>query len=287
MTNKKILFINGGIHYKNMQGLRLLKNIQIDFIDSIEQCIHLNEYEFVYFPCQTFDVSKYPDTKFVFGPHLSILPNEEQINIIKGVNSIYTQPSQWAVDVWKLFPCCHDLQMKPMPFCVDTETFCPNKTIEDRKNVMVYFKDRNYGELENIISLLNEKGYSYQIFNYKNRYYENEFIDYLKNSKFGIWIGRHESQGFALEESLACDIPLLVWDVTSMNQEEGSNYPDYKATCIPYWDENCGEVFYDNSQLLSTFEIFISNLHNYKPREFILNHLSSEVCENIMNSLFS
>ena len=66
-VKKKILFINSGIHHKNMQGLKLLKNIQIDFIDSIEQCIHLNEYEFVYFPSQTFDVSKYPDTKFVFG----------------------------------------------------------------------------------------------------------------------------------------------------------------------------------------------------------------------------
>ena len=111
-------------------------------------------------------------------------------------------------------------------------------------------------------------------------------MDHLKKSKFGIWLGRHESQGFALEETLACDVPLLVWDVTSMNQEDGSNWPEYKATSIPYWDENCGKVFYQSSELHESMDEFILNLPNYKPREYICNHLSAEVCENILFSLF-
>lgn len=286
----KILFINSGIHHKNMNGLNLLvakKNIHIDFIDNIEQCNNLSDYKFVYLPSNVYDVSKYPDTKFVFGPHLSIFPNENQIKLIKGFNSVYIQPSQWVVDLWKLFPCCQDLQMKPVPFCVDTEKFKPEKPIDERNDVIIYFKSRKYQELDIIKNLLNEKGFSYKIFNYNKRYDENIFINYLKNSKFGIWLGRHESQGFALEEILSFDIPLLVWDVTSMNQEEGCNYSDYKATCIPYWDENCGEVFYKSEELSSTFELFISKINSYKPRDYILKNLSEEACEKAITSIFS
>ena len=46
MSVKKILFINSGIHHKNMHGLRLCKNLHIDFIDSIDQCHNLVDYEF-------------------------------------------------------------------------------------------------------------------------------------------------------------------------------------------------------------------------------------------------
>jgi len=101
----------------------------------------------------------------------------------------------------------------------------------------------------------------------------------LQNSKFGIWLGRHESQGFALEEALSCNVPLLVWNVTSMNQEYGLNYPDIKATTIPYWDERCGEYFYDFEELDNTFNLFISKLDTYKPREYVLENLSVEVCQ--------
>ena len=38
----------------------------------------------------------------------------------------------------------------------------------------------------------------------------------LKQARFCIWIGRHESQGFAFQECLASNVPILVWDVQSM-----------------------------------------------------------------------
>ena len=283
----KILFIDRGIHHKNMKGLNMCKNLHFDFVDIIEQCTNLSDYDFVYLPNRVLDVSKYPNTKFIFGPHLSVLPNESQLNIIKGNNSVYIQPSSWAVELWKLFPCCSDLHMKPVPFAVDNYSFKPVKPIEERNEVFIYYKCRKQHELNVLIEFLKERGYSPRIFNYNASYPENEFINQLKNSKFGVWLGRHESQGFALEESLSCNVPLLVWDVRSMNQEEGNNYPDYKGTCIPYWDSTCGEYFYDESELKATFDLFISKMNTYTPREYILNHLSPEVCEKAFVSVFS
>ena len=91
---------------------------------------------------------------------------------------------------------------------------------------------------------------------------------------------RHESQGFALEEALSCNVPLLVWNVKSMNQEYASNYNDISATTIPYWDDRCGEYFYQKDEFEITFLKFIQKLDNYKPREYIVENLSIAKCAN-------
>jgi hypothetical protein len=136
-----------------------------------------------------------------------------------------------------------------------------------------------------VTNFLNKIGLSYKIFSYLQKYSENDYLNFLQKSKFGIWIGRHESQGFALEEALSCNIPLLIWDVTSMNQEEGYHYPEYKCTSIPYWDHRCGEVFYNDFEFISTFQKFYNKIHTYSPREYILQNLTIDKCsEYFVNS---
>jgi hypothetical protein len=83
----------------------------------------------------------------------------------------------------------------------------------------------------------------------------------------------------ALEEALSCNVPLLVWDVTSMNQEYGYNYADIPATVIPYWNDLCGEYFRHIQDLPSIFQKFLGKISSYKPREFILENLSLTRCE--------
>jgi hypothetical protein len=109
----------------------------------------------------------------------------------------------------------------------------------------------------------------------------------LKNAKYGIWVGRHESQGFALEEALSCNVPLLVWDVLSMNQENGPNYADIPATTIPYWDSRCGEIFYRREHFDYAYRLFMSKLRHFKPREYVLSNLTMEQCENQFMKLLS
>jgi hypothetical protein len=284
----KVLFIQNGIHPKNLNAIQKY-NIQITTINHTNlDNIDLSEFDVIYSPCSPVNVSKYPNIKFMFGPHFSVFPNTEQMNLIReNKNVIYVQPSDWARDVWKNNPICNGVRVETMPFGVDTDKFNEIKTINERNNVFIYFKRRNPDELMLIQDLLREFNISYRVFNYLKRYNENEYIDYLHNSKFGIWLDAHESQGFALEEALSCNVPLLVWDVTSMKQENGSNYSDIPATTIPYWDERCGESFINSNELQPTFDKFINKINTYKPRELILENLSIEKCSekfiNIVN----
>jgi hypothetical protein len=268
------------MHDKNNNALMNYKNIEFTIINSISKVDNydLSQYDCVLSPQLPIDVSKYPNTKFIFGPHFSIFPDDKLKNI-KGKNSVFNLLSNWVVDCWSKSQWCSNLKLIKCPFGVDTNKFKHVKDTNDRKEVFIYFKNRSPHELEIVKKFLNSKNINYRIFSYHNRYHENDYLNYLQNSKYGIWVGGHESQGFGLQEALSCDVPLLVWNVKSMNQEYLSTYEDIPATSVTYWDERCGEVFYDSSDFENVYDKFIKNIENYKPREFILENLSMEVCE--------
>jgi hypothetical protein len=270
----KILLV-GWLHPKNKIALLKYKNITISY--SIESNIDLTQYDIVYSPTTLIVVNQYPNVKFMFGPHFSVFPEEHHMNMIKGPNSIYIQPSQWTVDLWKNYHCCNDIVIKPLPFGVDTELFSPDDN-SVKENVFVYFKSRDPNILKMIHNFLGSSGISYKLFVYGN-YSETEYLSYLKTCKYGIWLDAYESQGFALQEALSMNVPLFVWSIYFLSQEYGSSYLNFCATTIPYWDSMCGEVIYSENEFNEGFSKFLSNLSFYKPREFVLKKLSINVCE--------
>jgi hypothetical protein len=279
----KLLLLDRDFHHKNRAALYAYKHIRITpFYSPDELKNHnLDNYDAVYSPTYPIDVSMYPaTTRFIFGPHFSVFP-EHNLRTIYGPNTIYIQPSKWAADVWKVHPLCKDLlTIRPIPFGVDTDLFEEIRPIRERTEVFVYYKTRNPDDLAFIDNKMRELDISYRLFSYDHRYNEADYKNCLQNAKYGIWVGRHESQGFALEEALSCNVPLLVWDVLSMNQEYGPNYDDIPATAIPYWDSRCGEVFYKREHFDYTYQVFMSKLYEFNPREYIVSQLSIEKCES-------
>jgi hypothetical protein len=276
----RVLLLNISIHPKNLNSL-LKYGFQVTYYYNTDlEFISLEDFDVVYSPSQPIDVKKYPNSKFIFGPHFSVFPEKNHMELIEGPNSIYIQPSEWAKNVWVSNPFCKNIRLDCLPFGVEVNKFTPSKPINERNNVFVYYKRRNPDELNLLLSFLMYYGIKPQIFDYINSYSEEDYINYLKEAKFGIWLDAHESQGFALEEALSCNVPLLVWNVTSMHQEHGSSYTNIPATTIPYWDDRCGEFFYSLDELPYTYDKFINNLNNYKPREYILENISIEKCGN-------
>ena len=284
----KLLFIKSTIHGKNLNFILNCKKIDVRMINHVNE-IHdynLNEYDAVYSPCDTLnlDIYQYPNTRFLFGPHFSVFPNEKNLNLIKGTNSVYIQPSEWAKQSWYSYNnTTNDLKIVPFAFGVDTEKFNASYSNEKTK-VFVYYKHRNPNELHKIENFLNNRSIQYKIFHY-GHYNEQDYISYLRECKYGVWVGAHESQGFALEEALSSNVPLFVWNISSMNQEHGYNYQDCPATTIPYWDERCGEYFYNINEIEDKFNLFLSKLETYRPREYVVENLSIEVREKALIEL--
>lgn len=238
-------------------------------VDSVEDA------DIIYSPCEPLEIN-YPNKKYIFGPQFSIVPDQKSYSLSnKYKNVIYIQPSDWARDVWKNDYNFNVVPLETFGYCVDIDKYHPSN--EEKSEVFVYVKRRDHHDVLYVLNILNEKNVKYVLFEY-GKYNEEDYINILKKSKYGIWIGSQESQGFALECALSMGVPLLVWNVSKLSQEFWcpSYYYDIKTpvTSIPYWDNRCGEFFYNKEQFIDTYNKFINKLDTYKPRDFILDKLS-------------
>lgn len=284
MNETICIYLCGWLHHKNLKAITKYKSINIiTDIGQIDKC------EVVYSPSNYINMEKYPDKFFIFGPHFSVFPNENYCKLLSNHNNrgVYIQPSQWSKDAWiKLMPYKDDI-IEVLPFGVDTEMFCEKTGISERTHVFVYYKSRALSELGLLEQFLKQKNITYKLFSYSNNYREEDYLEYLQKSKYGIVLDAHESQGFAIEEAMSCNVPLLVWNAKNMNQEVNQNYPSIEASSIPYWDKRCGESFYEYNELESTFNTFIKNIEEYRPREYVLENISIEQCEKKLRNLIN
>ena len=116
-------------------------------------------------------------------------------------------------------------------------------------------------------------GLSYRMVEY-GTYGEAGFKQLVNSAKFCFRINGTESQGIAVQEIMSMGVPIIAWDIKEwLDQGEAYRVP---ATSIPYWDERCGEVFFNIDDLEVTFSKFYATLDQYDPKAFIKDNLSFE-----------
>jgi hypothetical protein len=241
--------------------------------------------------------------QIVMGPQFFVVPdprnelfyfnyrNEDGLHGISP-KGIYNCLSPWVKELYQEFIQGQIIEFAPLAFPIDTDRFKPlrNKKTND---AIVYFKMRDPSLKNRCINILKSLNITYKLFDYSSNYKEDDYIEALQNSKYSIWIGRHESQGFALEECLSCNVPMIVLDVESMYDEyvlDGTNklIPCYtkekmgnkklKATTVSYWDERCGIRISSIDDLQKSIEEMHVEYYKFEPREFVMEFLSSKPC---------
>jgi len=223
-----------------------------------------------------------PSVKVVAGPNLYVVPR----NIPRAIDLskvIYLHPSQWVKDFWLDFGFGR-CPIEVWPAGIDTDEFKPAP--DDKEHVLVYFKQRGSEELEIIENSLQKRKIKYKLINYSASYKEKDYKDLLKKSRYLIWLGRQESQGIALEEALACDIPALICDVSYVGQwsvdrklrgildEEENAYQN--TTSAPYFDERCGIKIKDLSKISEAINIMEDGCESFNSRQYIVKNLNLE-----------
>ena len=148
-----------------------------------------------------------------------------------------------------------------------------NNIREPNYDCLIYFKRRDQSELDAVKKFLVKNGLSYRMVEY-GTYGEDGFKQLVNSAKFCFLINGTESQGIAVQEIMSMGVPIIAWDIKEwLDQGEAYRVP---ATSIPYWDERCGEVFFNIDDLEVTFSKFYATLDQYDPKAFIKDNLSFE-----------
>jgi len=176
-------------------------------------------------------------------------------------------PSDWVGDL--VINKCGLSSDKIVSWPVGIEI--PNRKKDIEIDCLVYFKRRSKEELSLVENFLKSKGVTYKIIGYGG-YTEKEFLDTCNRVKYCFLLNGTESQGIAVQEIMASNTPLLVWDVTEWN-DRGEEWK-CPATSIPYWGSECGKVFYDYSELEDAFVEFQNSLDDYMPQKYVEENLS-------------
>lgn len=158
-----------------------------------------------------------------------------------------------------------------------------NLEISNRDNMcLVYFKKRNQEELDELLKFLKLKKQKYKLFEY-GKYRSKDLISNAKKSNFGLILNGTESQGFAIQELMSCNLPLLVWD-------QKINYYEHlklSGSTVTIWDERCGKIVNELDELIEIFDSFKNNLNLFNPAEIVLEQLTFEQFNENLKLLFN
>jgi hypothetical protein len=281
----KFVFLNP-YHHKNLDAIKRMcskTGIELEITNDFNRCQE-NNYDILISNMHFFNPDLIPENiKIIFGPEF--FPKNE---IIGNVNQlffkrcVYNSPSKWVekyiLDTSKSLV----VPISQFPFAVDTEKFSP-KNEKKEYDCLIYFKNRSPEVLSKIHEILDQKNLSYKDIIYGS-YQEKEYMKVLHECKFMISINAHESQGFALQEAMSCNVPLLVYDIKTVYDVYNYTFFDkYKplelnATTVPYWSEECGLKTTELNEIPELLDEMLNKYQTFNPRKYILETLTEEKC---------
>jgi len=281
-------------HHKNEQAIkRMCAACQITYEETSDRTrLARADYEILYTCCEYVDHNHIPPTvKIVYGPHFFIMPSATE-SVVGDVNPelvgrcVYNSLSQWVKDLYLECVPSFKMPIESLPYGVNTEQFSPDPVAEKQYDCVVYVKHRASALVDRVQDILNSKQMKFCTFRYGS-YNEDAYRTALRSCKFMLVLDAHESQGFALQEAMSTNVPLLVVDATTMYDEtcDGvrSNYRDHMpkkmlSTSVPYWSEECGVKITQDDDLSEAVDTMLTRYAEFTPRDYILRTLSDEVC---------
>ena len=281
----KLLQFPDDCHIKNRQSMeRMCKlfNITYERTNSRER-LQYRDYDILWCPMIWISPDEVPGVKIMYGPHHFIFPQGEicgSKNHEWSQRAVYNCLSEWNRHVYSEFTSESVIPFVSLPFGVE---LLPVRNLHTTTlDCIVYVKRRDPKEVEKVIRILDDKGLHYRVFSYGS-YQDSDYQKALQETKFVIWLGSHESQGFAFQECLSRNVPILVCDATSMFFEYGA-YREYegkknlKSTTASWWSPQAGIRIDGIQDFEYALEQMRINLPFYTPRQFVEQTLSDEKC---------
>jgi hypothetical protein len=269
------LLLEGWLHHKNEIGIKLMRKNGLDVYFKFDR---RTKYDCI---INTSKFTQYENHngKLIIGPHIDIIDINKQLVYFEQ-KCYFNCLSNWNVNIHKSLINSDKIKFISLPFAVDIQKFMPK---EKNGKPVIYFKKVDKNRLNDVLNHFGEK---FILFDCEKKYKENDFFNAISRAPYCIWIGSHESQGFALQETLSSNTPIFVINVRTLREEINSKWVDFmpeqklEATAAPYFDDSCGIISFPE-RWKEDWLVFIKNIINYTPRDYIVNTLSPINCVKI------
>ena len=154
---------------------------------------------------------------------------------------------------------------------VDETWWRPSSKRDERKGWALLYKKTEEVAASDVRSTLEDRGYSVAEIAYGS-YDQHSYRNALDSASLGVFLSRSESQGLALAEAWAMDVPTLVWDPGELVYR-GRTYSTVSSA--PYLTKQTGRRWTTLKELGSILDDFSS--HEYRPRDWLLQNMTDLV----------
>lgn len=147
------------------------------------------------------------------------------------------------------------------------------------KKVIVYWKNETEQFCVQIEDMLKKNGWSPIRLRY-GAHKQQDFKNALLNAAFCVFISRSESQGIALAESWAMNVPTIVWDPQEPCMIEGKACWPHSAA--PYLNNAAGISWRNLEEFQEILKRLPQMLLMFNPRAWILRNMTDEISVQVL-----
>jgi hypothetical protein len=184
-------------------------------------------------------------------------------------------PSAWWADLW-----CEDEpdvapRLRIWPAGVDEEYWRPRRSQRRTgSRVLVYWKTETDGFRRKVEDVLRQFGWEPVTLQY-GRYSQAEYRRHLSVAEFAVFISRSETQGIALAEAWASDVPTLAWN-PGRRYYRGRDLATVSSS--PYLTHDTGLHWATLCDLHGILDDLPRRRIQFQPRNWVLKNMTDAVC---------
>ena len=205
--------------------------------------------------------------KIVVGPNLFVTPRGFEFELQqKSVRKIVV-PSDWVVDLFAQELPEIAKKIVVWPVGIDFDYWDPSALKENKTkdSVLIYLKHENIALVDEVKSAIEKYGLLSHVVTYGS-YEEDYYRKKLNDCVALVYIGKSESQGIALLEAWAMNVPTFVYKANnpiSITSEHGTLIlgPD-QYSAAPYLTDERG-LFWSNVSELGSY---LKDINHFSPR---------------------
>ena len=219
--------------------------------------------------------------KLLAGPNLVVRANEHNRILASKEIDVCIVPSDWVQIAYEKDAPTLKGRIRTWPAGIDKGFWNPVYQVKEKNNkkVLIYVKKKPGESLCNQIKHILKKHAWHPIIIKYGSYNLEQYRQFLSECRFAVFLSRSESQGLALVEAWAMDVPTIVWNQGYL-KAHGTFYKPCSA--CPYLNSLLGKDW----KTLDEFESILCNIEKelplFSPKAWVSKNMTYEASAKLM-----
>ena len=205
----------------------------------------------------------------ILGPNIDLKSEPNNLIIKRSKYDLTLVPSEWTRNIFQKWESSSHLKMEIWAAGVDAKFWQPKKK-QIKKSILIYSKGEVENEFINYIKENYQLNHRIELMFYGS-HSRRDYLRELDRASVLIWLGTTETQGMALCESWAMDVPSIVLS-RPVRKILNSHWPSSSA---PYLTKSTGRFFSTTHELKSSID---EALHGkFHPRQWVIENQTAQI----------